>query len=132
MKDSNKNDELDIIASIGSIVITMFIVFGVMIVFASIMRPFGFYGESLFSIILFFTFALFLAFPLQEVGVFLSNFLMYYKKLPRKWAKRVFIFFSIIANTVSLYSVNYYMQSVTASNLSIFVVSVTVAFLSVK
>lgn len=132
-ENNNLNEEkINIIATIGSLIFTAFIVFGVMLVFASIMRPFGFVANSLFSIILYFTCALFVSYPLQKIAVFLVSIIMFYAKVSPKWAKIVSMQISIITNFISLYGMNYYMQSITTNNLAMLVISITIALLSVN
>lgn len=137
MNENNTNNQspnsgFDIFASIGAIFMTMGMIFAIMIVLASIMRPFGFKGDSIYSILFFFSFSLLISFPFQEIAIFISNFLMYYKKLSRNTAKKIFMVLSILTNYTAISIVNNLISTVVATNLSILVISFVIAFLTVK
>lgn len=97
-----------------------------------IMKLFGFRYDSIGSIIIFFMASAVIGFPLETfVGAF-SKALLSVGKATLCQAKVIFVLLDTMASMIVLALVDYFMRSVYATELSIFVVALVMALLSVK
>ena len=94
------------------------------------MRVFGFRYNSVGSVILYFTIVSVVGFPLEIIIKALSKALNSLLKIDRKIEKTLFILMDTLGTGITMAIVDYFMESVSASDLSIFVTSFILAILS--
>lgn len=95
----------------------------------SIMKIFGFQYESLGSIILFFIIATVMSFPLNLIAGALPKALLKLGKINRQAAFILYLILDTIATSFGLKVVDYYMPTVSATNISIIIISLLFAFM---
>lgn len=95
-----------------------------------VMRVFGFRYNSVGSVILYFTIVAIVGFPLEIIIKALSKALNSLLKINRKIEKTLFILMDTIGTGITMAIVDYFIESVSASDLSIFVTSFILAILS--
>lgn len=99
----------------------------------ALMKIFGFTYQSVGSIILFFVVSGILAFPIELFVKAVPKVLfLYFKKLTAFEAKVIFIVLDTSLSMMMLSLVDYYMKSVSATSVSLFVVSLVMAMLSMN
>lgn len=99
----------------------------------ALMKIFGFTYQSVGSIILFFVVSGILAFPIELFVKAVPKVLFsYFKKLTAFEAKVIFIVLDTSLSMMMLSLVDYYMKSVSATSVSLFVVSLVMAMLSMN
>lgn len=124
-------------ANIIAIFILAIVVIGVVSIVAIfggfIMRFFGFEYASIGSIIGFFLFATIVSYPIGLFAKAIPNVLLNeFHRLSLGQARVLFLCFDTIATAIGLSIVDLFMESVSATNLAIFVVSFLFALYSVK
>lgn len=95
----------------------------------SIMKIFGFQYESIGSIILFFIIATIMSFPLNLIASALPKALLKLGKINRQTAFILYLILDTIATSFGLKVVDYYMPTVSATNISIIIISLLFAFI---
>ena len=94
------------------------------------MRFFGFRYNSVGSVILYFTIVAVVGFPLEIIIKALPKVLKLLLKIDRKIEKALFILMDTLGTGITMAIVDYFMESVSASDLSILVISFIIAILS--
>lgn len=92
-----------------------------------IMRLFGFQYESVGSIVLFFTIATIISYPLNLVAGALPKALYELKKISKLCALVLYLILDITATSLGLIAVDYCMSSVSATTTSIVIISFLLA-----
>lgn len=99
----------------------------------ALMKIFGFTYQSVGSIILFFVVSGILAFPIELFVKAIPKVLfLHFKKINAFEAKVIFIVLDTSLSMMMLSLVDYYMKSVSATSVSLFVVSLVMAMLSMN
>lgn len=97
-----------------------------------IMRIFGFEYTSIKSIIIFFIIVAIAGFPIEILSIVIPKALLALDKITIKWAKVLFILLDTLSTMFTMSLIDYFMGSVSASDLSILVISFMIALLSIK
>ena len=95
---------------------------------SQVMRLFGFTYESVGSILLFFLIATLISFPLNLVAGALPKALYSLQRINKINALILYLALDTIATSLGLMIVDYYMKSVSASTISIIVISLLLAW----
>ncbi|VYU33561.1 hypothetical protein [Clostridium tertium] len=95
-----------------------------------IMRLFGFRYNSVGSVILYFTIVAVVGFPLEIIIKAVPKALNLLLKIDRKIERVLFILMDTLGTGITMAIVDYFMESVSASDLSILVISFIIAILS--
>ena len=95
----------------------------------SIMKIFGFQYKSIGSIILFFIIATIMSFPLNLIAGALPKAFLKLGKINRQTAFIIYLILDTIATSFGLWAVDYYMPTVSATNISIIIISLLFAFM---
>lgn len=96
------------------------------------MRLFGFEYTSIKSIIIFFIIVAIVEFPIEILVSAFSKVLVSLDKITIKSAKSIFILLDTLSTMFTMSLIDYFMGSVSASDLSILVISFIIALLSMK
>lgn len=119
------------IAGYGLVVIVLIAIISVFAILGgSVMRFFGFRYNSVGSVILYFTIVAVVGFPLEIIIKALPKVLKLLLKIDRKIEKALFILMDTLGTGITMAIVDYFMESVSASDLSILVISFIIAILS--
>lgn len=119
------------ITGYGLVVIALIAIISVFAILGGgIMRFFGFRYNSMGSVIFYFTIVAVVGFPLEIIIKALSKALNSLLKIDRKIEKALFILMDTLGTGITMAIVDYFMESVSASDLSILVVSFIIAILS--
>ena len=106
-------------------IVSLIAIFG-----GALMKIFGFTYQSVGSIILFFAISGILAFPIELFVKAIPKVLFsHFKKINAFEAKVVFIILDTSLSMIMMSLVDYYMKSVSATSISLFVVSLVMALL---
>lgn len=106
-------------------IVSLIAIFG-----GALMKIFGFTYQSVGSIILFFAISGILAFPIELFVKAIPKVLFsHFKKINTFEAKVVFIILDTSLSMIMMSLVDYYMKSVSATSISLFVVSLVMALL---
>lgn len=97
-----------------------------------IMKIFGFEYESIGSIILFFVIATIISYPFSLIAEALPKVFLYFGKLSKQMAILFYIILDTFATFYGLRVVDYFMQSVSATDISIIVVSFILALFGIS
>ena len=97
------------------------------LVSGTIMKLFGFQYESIGSIILFFIIATIMSFPLNLIAGALPKALYELERISKPYALILYLALDTIATSFGLKIVDYYMSSVSATTISIVVISFLLA-----
>lgn len=97
------------------------------LVSGTVMKLFGFQYESISSIILFFIIATIMSFPLNLIAGALPKALYELERISKLDALILYLTFDTIATSFGLKIVDYYMSSVSATTISIVVISFLLA-----
>lgn len=117
----------------GAISMVILGVIAVIAVFGgSIMRVFGFRYQSVWKVILFFVLVTISGFPLEILAKALPEALLSLDRMSVSQARMLFILLDTFATAVSMLIIDFFMDSVSATMLSIIVVALLMAMLSVK
>lgn len=109
---------------------------GVMSVIAllggAVMRVFGFQYRSAGSVILFFAIATVISYPINLFAETLPKVLLHHGKIPKSTAIPLYLLLDTIATALGLKLVDYFMESVSATDFAIMVVSLLLALAGVR
>ena len=95
----------------------------------SIMKIFGFQYETVGSIILFFIIATIMSFPLNLIASAFPKALLKLGKINWRTAFILYLILDTVATSFGLKIVDYYMPTVSATNISIIIISLLFAFM---
>lgn len=96
------------------------------------MQVFGFEYTSVKSIIIFFAIVAIVGFPIEILTLSFPKVLLSLDKITIKLAKVLFVILDTISTMFTMALVDYFMESVSASDMSIFIISFMMALLSMK
>ncbi|CVI65213.1 hypothetical protein NDGK_00122 [Clostridiales bacterium CHKCI001] len=96
------------------------------------MKIFGFEYKSVGSIILFFIIATIISFPMSLTAEIFPQILLFYKVVSKQAAVLIYILFDTIATSFGLSVVDYFMESISGTDLSIISVSFLLALGGIK
>ena len=96
----------------------------------AVMKVFGFEYESPGSIVLFFPFTAIAGFPAETIAKAFPRALLSLEKITVRGAKVLFVILDTAVTAVSMAIVDYFMDSVTATDASILAISLILALLS--
>ncbi len=109
---------------------------GVMCVIAllsgAVMSVFGFQCRSVGSAILFFIIAAIVSYPISLVADSIPKVLLHQGKIPKSTAVPLYLLLDTLATAFGLKLVDYFMNTVSATNFAIMVVSLLLALVSVR
>ena len=97
------------------------------VISGAIMRLFGFQYKSVGSIVLFFIIATALSFPLNLIAGGLPKALYELGRISKKAALILYLILDTVATSFGLEIVDYYMQSISATTISVVVISFILA-----
>ena len=119
------------ITGYGLVVIVLIAIISVFAILGgSVMRFFGFRYNSVGSVILYFTIVAVVGFPLEIIIKALPKVLKLLLKIDRRIEKALFILMDTLGTGITMAIVDYFMESVYASDLSILAISFIIAILS--
>ena len=95
----------------------------------SIMKIFGFQYKSIGNIVLFFIIATIMSFPLNLIAAAFPKALLKLGKINRQTAFIIYLILDTIATSFGLLVVDYYMSTLSATNISIIIISLLFAFM---
>ena len=95
----------------------------------SIMKIFGFQYKSIGSIILFFVIATIMSFPLNLIASAFPKALIRLGKINRQTTFIIYLILDTIATSFGLLVVDYYMPTLSTTNISIIIISLILAFM---
>lgn len=98
----------------------------------AIMRLFGFYYTSVGSIILFFIIATIISYPFSLLAGALPKALLMLEKIDKQSAVIMYLLLDTFATFMGLRIVDYFMQSISATTISIIIVSFVFALFGVR
>lgn len=107
------------------VLLSIFSIFG-----GLIMKLFGFQYESIGSVAHFFIIVGVLGYPLDVMANSLTKALLALNKINTAFAKILFIFLDTIFTIVTMKFVDYFMESVLATDISIFIIALIIAFIT--
>ena len=124
---------LEPIIGYGIVFIVLIAVISVIAILGGgIMRLFGFEYTSVKSIIIFFTIVTIVGFPIETLALSFPKALLSLDKITIKLAKILFVILDTLTTMLTMSLIDYFMGSVSASDISIFVISFIIALLSMK
>ena len=124
---------LEPIIGYGIVFIVLIAVISVIAILGGgIMRLFGFEYTSVKSIIIFFTIVTIVGFPIENLALSFPKALLSLDKITIKLAKILFVILDTLSTMLTMSLIDYFMGSVSASDISIFVISFIIALLSMK
>ena len=124
---------LEPIIGYGIVFIVLIAVISVIAILGGgIMRLFGFEYTSVKSIIIFFTIVTIVGFPIETLALSFPKALLSLDKITVKLAKILFVILDTLSTMLTMSLIDYFMGSVSASDISIFVISFIIALLSMK
>ena len=124
---------LEPIIGYGIVFIVLIAVISVIAILGGgIMRLFGFEYTSVKSIIIFFTIVTIVGFPIETLALSFPKALLSLDKITIKLAKILFFILDTLSTMLTMSLIDYFMGSVSASDISIFVISFIIALLSMK
>ena len=124
---------LEPIIGYGIVFIVLIAVISVIAILGGgIMRLFGFEYTSVKSIIIFFTIVTIVGFPIETLALSFPKALLSLDKITIKLAKILFVILDTLSTMLTMSLIDYFMGSVSASDISIFVISFIIALLSMK
>ena len=124
---------LEPIIGYGIVFIVLIAVISVIAILGGgIMRLFGFEYTSVKSIIIFFTIVTIVGFPIATLALSFPKALLSLDKITIKLAKILFVILDTLSTMLTMSLIDYFMGSVSASDISIFVISFIIALLSMK
>ena len=109
--------------------IFLFILSIIALISGYIMKIFGFQYESVGSIILFFIITTIMSFPLNLIASAFSKALLKLGKINWRIAFILYLVLDTVATSFGLKVVDYYMPTVSATNISIIIISLLFAFM---
>lgn len=131
MKESKRWQ--DILISVGIFAAAIFIIAGACgLVCALFMKPLGFRYESLWDIVVFFFWGSLVAIPISLVAEALPKALYALGKLPRWGARLLFLALDAFATALGLAVVDLFLESVSATDASLWIVGLLLALPGLK
>ena len=128
-----KNILAKLIGSLIILGIIIVIVSAVSLLGGSLMKLFGFKYQAIGSIILYFVVTGILAFPIEIFVKAIPKVLfLHFKKISEIEAKIIFVVFDTILSMLMFSLVDYFMNSVSATPIAIFVISLVMSLLSMN
>lgn len=121
-----------ILAGAIFVLIILAVIFMVSIFGGSVMKIFGFQYESIGSIVLYFLITMIISFPIELIVTSLSKALLTLDKITLNYARFLFVILDISTSFIMMKIVDYYMTSVSATHISIFVLCLIFSFISVQ
>ncbi|WP_275086196.1 regulatory YrvL family protein [Massilimicrobiota timonensis] len=125
-KLGNTNKEKIVTFLIGGVLVV-----GVLSIIAlicgAVMRLFGFYYTSVGSVVLFFIIATIISYPLNLLASALPKALLALEKINKQSAVIMYLLLDTVATFIGLNIVDYFMQSISATTISIIIVSFVLA-----
>ena len=125
-KLGNTNKEKIVTFLIGGVLVV-----GVLSIIAlicgAVMRLFGFYYTSVGSVVLFFIIATIISYPLNLLASALPKALLALEKINKQSAVIMYLLLDTVATFRGLNIVDYFMQSISATTISIIIVSFVLA-----
>ena len=119
---------LEPIIGYGIVFIVLIAVISVIAILGGgIMRLFGFEYTSVKSIIIFFTIVTIVGFPIETLALSFPKALLSLDKITIKLAKILFVILDTLSTMLTMSLIDYFMGSVSASDISIFVISFIIA-----
>ncbi|MGL6056733.1 MAG: YrvL family regulatory protein [Culicoidibacterales bacterium] len=117
----------------GLVAVVLIAVISVVSIFGGgIMKLFGFEYTSIKSIIIFFTIVIIVGFPIEILASAVPKALLSLDKITLKFAKILFVTLDTLSTMFTLAVVDYFMGSVSASDIAIFAFSFITALLSMN
>lgn len=98
----------------------------------AVMKIFGFEYKTVGSIILFFLIATIISFPISLIAETLPKVLLAFEKLSKELAILLYIVLDTIVTFLGLSTVDYFMESVSASDTSIAIVALLLSLTGIK
>lgn len=98
----------------------------------AVMKMFGFEYKSVGSIILFFLIATVISFPISLIAETLPKVLLAFGKLSKELAILLYIILDTIVTFLGLSTVDYFMESISASDISIVIVALLLSLIGIK
>lgn len=127
----NKNHEKIITLLLFAILFIGFV--AVIAIFGgAVMKIFGFKYKSIGSIILFFLIATIISFPISLIAETLPKVLLSLGKSSKESAILLYIILDTIVTFLGLSTVDYFMESVSASDISIVIVALLLSLTGIK
>lgn len=109
------------------VIVAVIAIFG-----GSLMKIFGFQYESVGSIILFFIIATIISFPFSLIAEALPKVLLSFGKLTKREAVLLYVVLDTLVTALGLYVVDYFMETISATILSIMVVSFVFSLMGIR
>jgi len=113
-------------------VVILAVIAAIAVVSGSIMRLFGFEYRSVWSIILFFIIVMIVGFPLEVLSSALPAIFADLGRCTHRQAVALYVIMDTLFSAVSMAVTDHFMDSVSASDLSILVISFLFAVTSIK
>lgn len=132
MKEKIKKYAGTTFRSIIMIAIVVAIISVIAIFGGVIMKLFGFEYESVGSIILFFLIVGTLSFPIEMLAKGLSNALLSLNKISISFARILFLVLDTTSTLIAMIIVDYFMDSVSATIISILIVAILMALICIS
>ena len=124
---------LEPILGYGIVVIFLIAIIAVFALFGgAIMRIFGFQYDSVMSIIIFFVVVTVIGFPAETLSLALPRALLSLNKITIRTAKIVFVILDALSTAITMAVVDYFMESVSAKDIAILVISILIALISMR
>lgn len=115
-----------------SAIILIIIISFIFIVSGGIMKLFGFHYNSVWNIIIFFLVVALIGIPIELLAFAIPKALLLLKKINIKSAKILFVLLDTISTMFIMSLVDYFMDSVAATDKAIFVIAFIIAITSIK
>lgn len=115
-----------------SAIILIIIISLIFILSGGIMKLFGFQYNSVGNVILFFSVVAIIGFPTELLALAFPKALLALNKINMKSAKILFVMLDTISTMFIMSLVDYFMDSVVASDMAIFVISFIIAITSIR
>lgn len=113
-------------------VVILAVIAAIAVVSGSIMRLFGFEYRSVWSIILFFIIVMIVGFPLEVLSSALPAVFADLERCTQRQAVALYVIMDTLFSAVAMAVTDHFMDSVSASDLSILVISFLFAATSIK
>lgn len=124
---------LEPVVGYSMVVIILLAIISIIAIFCgAIMRIFGFEYDSIRSIILFFILVAVTGFPTETLALALPRALLSVEKITIRAAKILFVILDVLSTIITMTVIDYFMESVSASGVAIFVIAILIAIGSMK
>lgn len=132
MKKIGKKAHEKIITFLLFVVLYVGVVSVIALVCGVIIRFLGFEYKSIGSIILFFLISTIITYPVSMIAEMLPKVLLSFDKISRKSAILLYVILDTIATALGLIIIDYFMESVSATVLSIIIIALLLSLIGVK